>query len=262
MESVLKHKKSADNFSESAEVVVDMMRLCNSLDGDYWTIRNQLKQLEWNINEFGKYKSKSGIVVQFTDVSFYVMRRCIINNEELDDINELLWNRVTQQLNFNHNNFNALYKILNDYSYRNISEYIDTISKGAEENDQEFEAASSCVTLEKNVNLKNKLNEYFMNELDLEAFAKTSKVNYVDNPAPENQADINGLIGAINQFIFMYTNEMKITGNIIARIFHGVGTPRYPAEVWGRQRNFWRAHLRVNFEKIVQLAKEQLCNLK
>lgn len=58
MESVLKHKKSADNFSESAEVVVDMMRLCNSLDGDYWTIRNQLKQLEWNINEFGRIDNK------------------------------------------------------------------------------------------------------------------------------------------------------------------------------------------------------------
>lgn len=55
MAIVLKHKKKISDFKESAELEVDMMELCNSLDGDYWLIRNQLKQLEWNINEFGNY---------------------------------------------------------------------------------------------------------------------------------------------------------------------------------------------------------------
>ena len=46
---ILKVKKSAHNYEESAEIVFDMMDLCNALDGDYWLIRNQIKQLEWNI---------------------------------------------------------------------------------------------------------------------------------------------------------------------------------------------------------------------
>lgn len=36
---------------------------------------------------------------------------------------------------------------------------------------------------------------------------------------------------------------------------------RYPAEVWGRQRNYWRAHFDVNFEKVLEIAREQLIKL-
>jgi hypothetical protein len=33
---------------------------------------------------------------------------------------------------------------------------------------------------------------------------------------------------------------------------------RFPAEIWGRQRSYWRAHLDVNFEKVLEVAREQL----
>ena len=52
--AVLKNKTSASDFSESAEVEIDMMNLCNALEGDYWIIRNRLKQLEWNIDKYGR----------------------------------------------------------------------------------------------------------------------------------------------------------------------------------------------------------------
>ena len=54
MATVMKHKRKVKDFKESAELEVDMIDLCNNLDGDYWILRNHLKQLEWNINEFGK----------------------------------------------------------------------------------------------------------------------------------------------------------------------------------------------------------------
>ncbi len=230
MASVMKHKTSANDYSESAEVVVNMMELCNALDGDYWIIRNHLKQLEWNINEFGKYKSKSGLSCSFTVVSFYMKRRCILNNNELDDIYEHLWDRVTNQVEFNHMNFNALYRILNEHSYRHIGEYIDTFSSellNEEEGIDEVEVLKPERHMtEKNNKLKEKLNEYFMNELDLKEYSKKSKVNYVENPALEDPADISYLVSSINQFINMYSHEMKLNGHIIARIFHGIGTPK------------------------------------
>lgn len=186
--------------------------------------------IEQLIKQKGKYKSKSGIVAQFTNVSFYLKRRCITNEDEIDEIYEHLWERVSFQVNFCHSNFNALFNILNRNSYRNIEDYIDTIQSELVKEGEEIDEAELLKPerhmTEKNNNLKEKLNQYFLNELDIYEYEKTSKVNFKENPVNYSKLDIDRLINGINQFIYTYYKEMKLNGNIIARIFHGIGTPR------------------------------------
>ena len=230
--AVLNNKTNANEYSEGAEVNIDVIELCNKLNGDYGIIRNRLKQLEWIIDSGGKYKAKSGVSIQFTNISFHVKRKCVASDSVLDDIYELLWNRVCTQTNFCHRNFNALYKILNENSYKSIGDYIDSFDAEApneDELDEETEPIAvklSTHFTEKNNSLKQKLNEYFVNELDINEYSKTSKVNFEDNPFDYPQADIDRLITNVNRFIYTYMNEMKLNGHIIARIFHGIGTPR------------------------------------
>jgi len=50
----------------------------------------------------------------------------------------------------------------------------------------------------------------------------------------------------------MYPDN-TFTGRNIARIFHGIMSPNYPAVIWGRCK-FWRAHVKVDFNRILQLA--------
>ena len=69
------------------------------------------------------------------------------------------------------------------------------------------------------------------------------------------------LISNIRKFIYTYEKEIKMNGLLIARIFHGIGTPKYPAEIWGRNRLFWRSHLDFDFEKIIKVATEQIVKM-
>lgn len=82
---------------------------------------------------------------------------------------------------------------------------------------------------------------------------------YSNNATKEQE--LTRLITDIKRFVYTYQTEAKLNGLIIARIFHGIGTPRFPNEVWGRNRQFWRSHLDFDFEKLVKIATEQLLSM-
>lgn len=55
--------------------------------------------------------------------------------------------------------------------------------------------------------------------------------------------------------------ENNFSGRAIARVFHGVQSPNYPAVIWGRS-NFWRAHTSVDFNRIVRLANAEIVRMR
>ena len=57
-------------------------------------------------------------------------------------------------------------------------------------------------------------------------------------------------------------SDVRLTGRTIARIFHGIASPLFPAEVWERQHRFWRRHLSVDFNhRIYNLCFNTLCQI-
>ncbi|CAF0738212.1 unnamed protein product [Brachionus calyciflorus] len=110
--------------------------------------------------------------------------------------------------------------------------------------------------------LKEKLNQYFNNKFDIADYAKDYDFNCDSGVSSlSREQEMKRLVADIRKFIFTYQSDIKLNGTIIARIFHGIGTPRYPAEIWGRNRIFWRCHLDFDFENIVKVATDQLLNL-
>jgi len=64
----------------------------------------------------------------------------------------------------------------------------------------------------------------------------------------------------MRNFVRQYGDEYKLTGRVIARVFQGIDSPRYPATVWGHVRKFWRRHLDVDFHQLRKMAtREILC---
>lgn len=51
--------------------------------------------------------------------------------------------------------------------------------------------------------------------------------------------------------------ENQFTGRTLARIFHGVASPVYPAQIWSRCK-FWRALTHIDFNRIVSLANAEI----
>lgn len=52
--------------------------------------------------------------------------------------------------------------------------------------------------------------------------------------------------------------DQTFTGRAIARIMHGIASPNYPAQVWGRLRRVWRSHLEVDFPTLVRIANNEI----
>ena len=66
----------------------------------------------------------------------------------------------------------------------------------------------------------------------------------------------------IRQFIGLYGSEHTLSGRVIARVLHGIPSPCFPAEVWGRARRFWRAQLHVDFNVVRRLATQEMVNMR
>lgn len=262
-----------------------------------------MRRLEWQFDEAGNYKSKSGIKFQFSNQSFYIKRKCLIRDSELDDINDMLWKRVDSQMKFSYANFKSLFKMLSEKAFKNIDGFLSNFDLKIEDEEQKTKQNSGVCDsdesdfeeklqldsdseekeiqeklidkLESNDNdlmqyrvtsksnqLKQKLNEYFNNKFDIFEYIKDYDFECASQHSNlSKELDQKRLVADIKKFIFTYESDFKINGSIIARIFHGIGTPRFPAEIWGRNRIFWRCHLEFDFETIVKLATEQLINV-
>ena len=320
--------KSLNN--DMSEIVVDVIELCEKTNNEYEQIKQKLRNLEWQLDDSNQsnYKSKTGVSVQFSNVCFYIKTKCIFDEDELDEIFDYLWKRVSSQMSSSFSNFKALYKILSEYSFKRISECFDmndptsinsnhnhtnhnsriydnaadnkpsnqnsicdkqANSNAIEEVDleqkqqlqlekeekEEEETNSDLntdkltqqtdrfvtdrITLSSN-NLKEKFNQYFNNKLNLDEFTDNYEFNSDSSKKHlnENSNELKRLIADIKKFIYTYNSEIKLNGTSIARIFHGIGSPRFPTEVWGRNRLFWRCHLDFDFETIIKYATEQL----
>jgi ATP-dependent DNA helicase Q4 len=64
----------------------------------------------------------------------------------------------------------------------------------------------------------------------------------------------------IRQIIGMYPDN-TFTGRALARLFHGISSPCYPAVIWGRCK-YWRAHMKVNFSRLVALGNSELVKMR
>ncbi|ETE62171.1 ATP-dependent DNA helicase Q4, partial [Ophiophagus hannah] len=67
--------------------------------------------------------------------------------------------------------------------------------------------------------------------------------------------------GDIRHFLSIRQDE-KFSGRAVARIFHGIGSPCYPAQIYGRDRRFWRKYLHFDFHKIMRLATGEIVRWK
>jgi len=64
----------------------------------------------------------------------------------------------------------------------------------------------------------------------------------------------------IRSLVCMY-RDTSFTGRAVARIFHGIASPCFPAHVWGRCC-FWRVHLKSNFNLICKVAAKEILQLR
>lgn len=55
--------------------------------------------------------------------------------------------------------------------------------------------------------------------------------------------------------------DNNFNGRTVARIFHGIQSPNYPASVWYKCKH-WRQHMDKDFNKICKIATKEILRFK
>lgn len=223
--------KRGVSHENSTTIEFNVVEIASAIGWDSGVVKYQLKQLEWT--SANGYPKRSKITVQFSDLGFRVRAPGDMTDVELDESLELLHNRVSQQEKAELLQLQAVFNALSDAAFNSY-----------------LRAAEANCTPEPSKKLRKVIREYFANEQIFEAEMEAE----VDDTADDQ------LISDIRKMIQMYP-ENNFNGRALARIFHGVASPNYPAVIWGRCK-FWRAHMKTDFYRIVNLANAEIVRMR
>ena len=169
----------------------------------------------------------STIIVSFSTSSFFVKVLADMSDDDKDELCDQLHKAVQEKEN---KDLRKLYIL-----YTSLKQEADN------------EGSSTA--------LKSKIFSYFSEDSDNDVH----KFALPDHHLTEQQS--LQLKKDIRSFLNQHSDE-TFTGRAIARIFHGISSPKYPAHLWGTGRNayYWRRYLDVEFNSILQTATLILTN--
>lgn len=112
------------------------------------------------------------------------------------------------------------------------------------------ECISQNETNEDGEKLKSKIREYFESSNPLENLPEV----------PQQKINVDQVTADIRALVCMYRDNV-FTGRAVARIFHGIQSPNYPAVIWGRCK-FWRSHINVDFHSLCRIATQEILKMR
>ncbi|XP_025115631.1 ATP-dependent DNA helicase Q4-like isoform X3 [Pomacea canaliculata] len=234
--AIARQKLRGERFERASSLTFPVVDISDSMGWDAGPVKRELSRLQWTFDTGGA--RKSGVLVQFSDLAFH-MRTCgDLSDDELDGLVDFLHERVMRQ---------------ERAELAQLALLGDRLGKVAHKN---YWMCANEVDLKRSNALKKYLDDYF-DEADEE---KDGLVNLsVEEP---DACSLGQLTSDIRLFIQTYGGEHILSARSIARVFHGIDSPRFPAAVWGRVRRFWRSHLHVHFHVVLREAGTQLLLLR
>ncbi|XP_046604660.1 ATP-dependent DNA helicase Q4 isoform X1 [Neodiprion virginianus] len=227
----LQRGKSHDDSSIIEFPVVDVAA---AIGWDSGVVKGHLKDLEWKTTDTGGWK-RSAISVTFDTLGFRVKAPGDLSNAELDEALDALADRAMNQQRTSLCQLESIYSALTEVG-------VDSVRQ-CQELTEELTIKSDT--------LKTTIRSYFQSENPMENTDLTLETKLLNED--QIASDVRSLVQCYR--------DNNFTGRAVARIFHGIQSPNYPAMVWSRCR-FWRAHLASNFELICQVATREILAMR
>ncbi|XP_053099759.1 ATP-dependent DNA helicase Q4 isoform X2 [Hemicordylus capensis] len=236
------------DHTHASSVEFDVVELADSMGWEVPPVKRALRQLQWKTqpqNDF-HVSGKSGILVEFSDLSFHLRSYGDLTDQELDVVCDFLHHRVTGREKAALRQLQVCFRAFQSVAFRSSALCSDL---GGEERSSQLKALLMDY-FEKDTTL----DEADPTFLDEEKGAEDLQEVKLRDWEQQVRADIR-------HFLSIRQDE-KFSGRAVARIFHGIGSPCYPAQVYGRDRRFWRKYIHLNFNKIMRLATEEIIRWK
>ncbi|XP_033755742.1 ATP-dependent DNA helicase Q4-like [Pecten maximus] len=238
--AIAKAKKSGKTFSDTNSLSFSVVEVSDCMGWASGPVKQELKTLAWDFNQPGSTGPvRSGVLVEFSDLAFHFRSPGDLEDEEMDDVLQFLHDRVQTQEKTELQQLKYLHNTLRSVSHKNYWMCSDEFDKRKDEK------------------LKVVIVDYFQEQTLL----KKAQQEADDTPEVP-QYELGQLVSDIRQFVNVYGTEHKLNGRAIARVFHGIGSPCFPANVWGRNRRYWRAYMNIDFNLVVKTATKELISMR
>ncbi|XP_052059917.1 ATP-dependent DNA helicase Q4-like [Mytilus californianus] len=235
--AIAKAKKDGINFAGKTHIDFPVVEISDCMGWDSGPVKRELKMLMWNLTGANGPR-RTGVMVEFANLAFHYRAPGDLTEDEIDDVIMSLHTRIQKQEKAELTNLKYLFDTLHSVSHKNFWMCADDLDE------------------KKNDKLKIILEDYFQEQTDFKAAV-------LDATEPElSSYELNQVSSDIKQFINMYSQEHKLNGRAIARVFHGIASPCFPATTWGRVRRFWRSNINVDFNLLIKLATKLLIQMR
>ncbi|XP_049296435.1 uncharacterized protein LOC125770626 [Anopheles funestus] len=224
--------KRGISHATSTVIEFPVIDVASAIGWDSGVVKYQLKNLEWTT--VNNARKRSPLSVVFFDLGFRIRAPGDLTDEELDHALDGLYERVTRQERTQLAQLQYISEALSSVCFNSIG----PVSR------------ADCPTGPSD-KLKTVVRSYFTTDI--------SKETIEILPEPDDTTD-EQLIADIRTTICRYP-ENNFTGRAIARLFHGVQSPNYPALMWSRS-NFWRSYTKTDFNRIVRLANAEIVRMR
>ncbi|KAI4486376.1 hypothetical protein M0802_012301 [Mischocyttarus mexicanus] len=224
--------KKGISHENSTIIEFPVIDVASIIGWDSGVVKKHLKDLEWKTVQ-GKPK-RSAISVRYSTLGLRVKARGDLTEAELDEALDVLVSRTQSREISSLQQLEAVSMAFQKYSAPIIGECF-TMSEDI---------------LNKSEGLKNTIRNYFQSDQLNDTTCKT-QVKLL------NEAQI---ANDVRTLILSY-KDSNFTGRAVARIFHGIQSPNYPAVIWSKCR-FWRLYISSDFNAICQIATKEILALR
>ncbi|KAJ7991733.1 hypothetical protein DPEC_G00286940 [Dallia pectoralis] len=232
---VLARKRMANERVEDCDSLeFDVVEVADTMGWQLALVKRGLRQLQWATNR--------GVLVEFSNLSFYFRSYGDLTPDEMDRVCEFLHGRVVAQERTQLYQLKTSFKAFRSVAYKSCSFCTDELDE------------------KRSLKLKELLRDYFDKRRDLDMSKKFQE----DEDDEEEMLmkcklkDWEGQIRADIQSFLGNRSDERFSGRAVARIFHGIGSPCYPAQTFGRDRRYWRKHIQFDFNELIRLATQEI----
>ncbi|XP_008299478.1 ATP-dependent DNA helicase Q4 [Stegastes partitus] len=236
---VLARKRMAGERVEACDQLeFDVVEVADTMGWQLPLVKRGLRQLQWSTGRAG---GRSGVHVEFSSPSFYFRSYGDLSDEEMDRVCQFLHHRVQDQERTQLYQLTACFKAFKSVAFRSVSSCLEDLDDS------------------RSLQLKSLLSEYFdkrrdrghaLQPLDLEELDKYKLLDWES----QIRADIRSFLGN--------RSDEKFSGRAVARILHGIGSPCYPAQTYGKDRRYWRKYIQFDFNQLIRLATQEIICFK
>ncbi|CAK6439051.1 unnamed protein product [Pipistrellus nathusii] len=224
-----------ENTGGESSVEFDMLELVDSMGWELAPVRKALRQLQWDPEPRKGVPRGTGVLVEFSELAFYLHSPGDLTAQEKDQICGFLHDRVQAREREALANLRLMFQAFHSVAFPSCGPCLE----------QPDDDRSS--------RLKALLTHY------LEEGGPVAEKE-AQGPEP-GQAELQDWEDQVRRDVRHFLSswpEQQFSGRAVARIFHGIGSPCFPAQVYGRDRRFWRKYLHLSFHALIKLATEEI----